>query len=34
VPAPAAVGNAVFNALGRRIKNLPITASKIVGVRA
>ena len=33
VPAPAAVGNAVFNALGRRIKDLPITTSKIVGVR-
>jgi xanthine dehydrogenase molybdenum-binding subunit len=34
VPAPAAVGNAVFNALGRRIKDLPMTANKIVGVRA
>jgi xanthine dehydrogenase YagR molybdenum-binding subunit len=34
VPAPAAVANAVFNALGRRIKDLPITANKIVGVRA
>jgi len=34
VPAPAAVGNAVFNALGRRINDLPITANKIVGVRA
>jgi putative selenate reductase molybdopterin-binding subunit len=39
VPAPAAVANAVFNALGRRIKDLPITPDKIVsgaekGVRA
>jgi xanthine dehydrogenase YagR molybdenum-binding subunit len=40
VPAPAAVANAVFNALGWRIKDLPITPDKIVsggtekGVRA
>jgi xanthine dehydrogenase molybdenum-binding subunit len=34
VPAVAAVGNAVFNALGRRIKDLPITRDKVVGVRA
>lgn len=32
VPAVAAVGNAVFNALGRRMKDLPITRDKIVGV--
>src|SRR5262249_50777878 len=30
VPAPAAVANAVFNATGRRIKDLPITPQKIV----
>ena len=34
VPAPAAVANAVFNALGRRIKDLPITPDKILGVLA
>jgi putative selenate reductase molybdopterin-binding subunit len=34
VPAPAAVANAVFNALGRRIKDLPITRDKILGVMA
>jgi putative selenate reductase molybdopterin-binding subunit len=34
VPAPAAVGNAVFNATGHRFKDLPITADKIVGERA
>jgi putative selenate reductase molybdopterin-binding subunit len=31
VPAVAAVGNAVFNAIGRRIKDLPITRDKILG---
>ena len=30
VPAPAAVANAVFNATGRRIKDLPMTRDKIV----
>jgi xanthine dehydrogenase YagR molybdenum-binding subunit len=30
VPAPAAVANAVFNAIGRRMKDLPITRDKIV----
>jgi xanthine dehydrogenase YagR molybdenum-binding subunit len=30
VPAVAAVGNAVFNALGRRVKDLPITRDKII----
>ena len=40
VPAVAAVGNAVFNALGHRMKDLPITRDKILdavngkGVRA
>ncbi len=32
VPAVAAVANAVFNAIGRRMKDLPITRDKIVGV--
>jgi CO/xanthine dehydrogenase Mo-binding subunit len=31
VHAVAAVGNAVFNAIGRRIKDLPITRDKILG---
>ncbi len=31
VPAVAAVGNAVFNAIGRRMKDLPITRSRILG---
>ena len=30
VPAPAAVANAVFNAIGIRMKDLPITRDKIV----
>src|SRR5262249_47216547 len=34
ISAPAAIGNAVFNALGRRIADLPITPNKIVGGRA
>jgi xanthine dehydrogenase molybdenum-binding subunit len=34
VPAVAAVGNAVFNAIGRRIKDLPITRDKVLGVLA
>jgi putative selenate reductase molybdopterin-binding subunit len=34
VPAVAAVGNAVFNALGRRVKDLPITRDKILEVQA
>jgi len=31
VPAVAAVGNAIFNAIGRRMKDLPITRSRILG---
>jgi xanthine dehydrogenase YagR molybdenum-binding subunit len=34
VPAVAAVGNAVFNAIGRRMRDLPITRDKILGGRA
>jgi xanthine dehydrogenase YagR molybdenum-binding subunit len=34
VPAVAAVANAVFNAIGRRMKDLPISREKIVEVRA
>ncbi|HYL35633.1 MAG TPA: xanthine dehydrogenase family protein molybdopterin-binding subunit [Bryobacteraceae bacterium] len=34
VPAVAAVGNAVFNAIGRRMKDLPITKDKIIGALA
>jgi xanthine dehydrogenase YagR molybdenum-binding subunit len=34
VPAVAAVGNAVFNAIGKRIKDLPITKDKILGALA
>ena len=34
VPAVAAVGNAIFNAIGRRMRDLPITRDKIVGVLA
>jgi CO/xanthine dehydrogenase Mo-binding subunit len=34
IPAPAAVGNAIFNAIGRRMKDLPITRDKILGAMA
>jgi CO/xanthine dehydrogenase Mo-binding subunit len=34
VPAVAAVAHAVFNATGRRMKNLPITRDKILGALA
>jgi xanthine dehydrogenase molybdenum-binding subunit len=34
VPAVAAVANAVFNAIGRRMKDLPITRDKILGALA
>jgi xanthine dehydrogenase YagR molybdenum-binding subunit len=30
IPAPAAVANAIFNAIGRRMKDLPITRDKII----
>ena len=30
VPAVAAVGNAVFNAIGVRMRDLPITRDKII----
>jgi CO/xanthine dehydrogenase Mo-binding subunit len=33
VPAVAAVGNAVYNALGHRMKELPITRDKILNAR-
>jgi xanthine dehydrogenase YagR molybdenum-binding subunit len=32
--APAAVANALFNATGRRIKDLPATRDRLMGVRA
>ena len=34
VPAVAAVANSVFNAIGRRMKELPITRDKILGALA
>ncbi len=34
VLAPAAVANAIFNAIGRRMKDLPITRDKILGALA
>jgi CO/xanthine dehydrogenase Mo-binding subunit len=34
VPSPAAVANAVFNAIGVRMKDLPITREKIVAAMA
>src|SRR2546430_4780444 len=34
LPAPAAVANAVFNAIGHRMKDLPITRDKIVAAAA
>ena len=34
VPAVAAVGNAIANALGRRLRDLPITRDKVLEVRA
>jgi CO/xanthine dehydrogenase Mo-binding subunit len=34
VPAVAAVANAIFNAIGRRMKDLPITRDKILGALA
>jgi CO/xanthine dehydrogenase Mo-binding subunit/aerobic-type carbon monoxide dehydrogenase small subunit (CoxS/CutS family) len=34
VPAPAAVANAIFNAIGRRMSDLPITRDKIIAAAA
>ena len=34
VPAVAAVGNAIYNAIGKRMKDLPITKDKILGALA
>ena len=34
IPSPAAIANAVFNAIGRRLKDLPITRDKILGALA
>ncbi|MGB6944283.1 MAG: molybdopterin cofactor-binding domain-containing protein, partial [Bryobacteraceae bacterium] len=34
VPSVAAVANAIFNATGKRIKDLPITREKLLGVLA
>ena len=33
IPAVAAVGNAIFNATGKRMKDLPITRDKIVSAQ-
>ncbi len=34
IQTPAAMSNAIFNAIGRRIKDLPITRDKILGALA
>ena len=34
IPSPAAVANAIYNAIGERVKDLPITRDKILGVLA
>jgi len=34
IPTPAAVGNAIFNAIGKRLRDLPITREKILEVLA
>lgn len=34
IPSVAAIANAIFNATGRRIKDLPITRDKILGAQA
>jgi xanthine dehydrogenase YagR molybdenum-binding subunit len=34
IPSVAAVANAVYNAIGKRVKDLPITRDKILGVLA
>ena len=33
-PAPAAIANAIFNATGRRMRDLPITRDRILGALA
>jgi xanthine dehydrogenase YagR molybdenum-binding subunit len=32
--SPGAVGNAIFNAIGKRMKDLPITRDKVLGALA
>jgi CO/xanthine dehydrogenase Mo-binding subunit len=32
--SPGAIGNAIFNAIGKRMKDLPITRDKILGALA
>ena len=34
IPSPAAVANAIYNAIGKRVKDLPITRDKILGMLA
>ena len=34
IPSVAAVANAIYNAIGRRVKDLPITRDKVLGVLA
>ena len=34
IPSPASVGNAIHNAIGKRVNDLPITREKILGVLA
>jgi xanthine dehydrogenase YagR molybdenum-binding subunit len=34
IPSVGAIANAIFNATGKRIKDLPITRDKILGVLA
>ena len=34
IPSPAAVANAIYNAIGKRVKDLPISRDKILGVLA
>jgi len=34
IPSVAAVANAIYNAIGKRVKELPITRDKVLGVLA
>ena len=34
IPSPASVANAIYNAIGKRVKDLPITRDKILGALA